>query len=257
LGLSGDAPTSPPADAAPAPIAPRIRLHVWDSAIAQERPDLAIPARSITRPACEGLQRKPLVARIEYRQLERAHPHTPIAYTTPRVRALQARVACVVVCEVRRSSCPVFDRATSGLRETSQAGRVMDRAGIAESGRSCAMALARREVLILARLVPGPPSPGGWSARSRCRPKVGRRICWRPRFETFPAPKRTFGSGGAVSRRVQLLGNLVWLRARRDPDAGCRPEVFAAKGAEIVGIGIDQAAKVDEFARLPGSPTPC
>jgi len=26
-------------------------------------------------------------------------------------------------------------------------------------------------------------------------------------------------------------------------------EVFAAKGAEIVGIGIDQAAKVEEFAK--------
>ena len=67
--------------------------------------------------------------------------------------------------------------------------------------------------------MPGPPSQGRCSARPRCKRKVGRRIYSRPHFETL----------------------LVAVR-----------EVFAAKGAEIVGIGIDQAAKVEEFARTYG-----
>ena len=48
------------------------------------------------------------------------------------------------------------------------------------------------------------------------------------------------GAGAAVAGA--LLGALA-LAGR---------EVFAAKGAEIVGIGIDQAAKVEEFARTYG-----
>jgi len=48
------------------------------------------------------------------------------------------------------------------------------------------------------------------------------------------------GAGAAVAGA--LLGALA-LAVR---------EVFAAKGAEIVGIGIDQAAKVEEFARTYG-----
>ncbi len=51
---------------------------------------------------------------------------------------------------------------------------------------------------------------------------------------------------------MQLLGDMVCSVPRRDPDAGCRPGVFAAKGAEIVGIGIDQASKVEEFAKTYG-----
>src|SRR6266446_1562297 len=68
---SASAPTNPPATAAPAPIAPRIRTSRLASAIAQERPDLR-DSRPVHHAAgLGGLQRKPLVARIEYRQLER------------------------------------------------------------------------------------------------------------------------------------------------------------------------------------------
>src|SRR5437773_9501146 len=68
---SASAPSSPPATAAPAPIAPRIRASRLASAIAQERPDLR-DFGAVHHPAgLRGLQRKPLVARIKYRQLER------------------------------------------------------------------------------------------------------------------------------------------------------------------------------------------
>src|SRR6267143_478324 len=68
---SASAPTSPPATAAPAPIAPRIRTSRLASAIAQERPDLRDSGAVHHAAGLRGLQRKPLVARIEYRQLER------------------------------------------------------------------------------------------------------------------------------------------------------------------------------------------
>src|SRR5256886_11398971 len=68
---SASAPRSAPATAAPAPIAPRIRASRLASAIAQERPDLR-DSGAVHHPAgLRGLQRKALVARIEYRQLER------------------------------------------------------------------------------------------------------------------------------------------------------------------------------------------
>src|SRR6267378_3613049 len=60
-----------PATAAPAPIAPRIRTSRLASAIAQERPDLRDSGAVHHAAGLRGLQRKPLVARIEYRQLER------------------------------------------------------------------------------------------------------------------------------------------------------------------------------------------
>src|SRR5258708_16245250 len=70
------APTSPPTTAAPAPIAPRIRTSRLASAIAQERPNLR-DSGAVHHAAClRGLERKPLVARIEYRQLaRRTAPH--------------------------------------------------------------------------------------------------------------------------------------------------------------------------------------
>src|SRR5882762_3424113 len=71
---SASAPTSPPATAAPAPIAPRIRTSRLASAIAQERPDLRDSGAVHHAAGLRGLQRKPLVARIEYRQLERCTP---------------------------------------------------------------------------------------------------------------------------------------------------------------------------------------
>src|SRR5207248_11628513 len=67
---STSAPSSPPATAAPAPIAPRIRASRLASGIAQERPDLR-DSGAVHHPAgLRGLQRKPRVERIEYGQLE-------------------------------------------------------------------------------------------------------------------------------------------------------------------------------------------
>src|SRR6267378_4739011 len=71
---SASAPTSPPATAAPAPIAPRIRTSRLAGAIAQERPDLRDSGAVHHAASLRGLQRKPLVARIEYRELERCTP---------------------------------------------------------------------------------------------------------------------------------------------------------------------------------------
>src|SRR2546428_8604138 len=71
---SASAPTSPPATAAPAPIAPRIKTSRLAGAIAQERPDLRDSGAVHYAAGLGGLQRQPLVARIEYRQLEWCTP---------------------------------------------------------------------------------------------------------------------------------------------------------------------------------------
>src|SRR5438445_8742820 len=68
------APASPPARAAAAPIAPRIRTSRLAGAIAQERPDLRDSGTVHYAAGLGGLQRQPLGARIEYRQLEWWHP---------------------------------------------------------------------------------------------------------------------------------------------------------------------------------------
>src|SRR5437016_513260 len=81
---SASAPASPPARAAPAPIAPRIRTSRLAGAIAQERPDLRDSGALHHAAGLRGLQRKALVARIEYRQLERC--------TVPRERQHAHRV---------------------------------------------------------------------------------------------------------------------------------------------------------------------
>src|SRR5712691_6418249 len=80
-------PPAPPATAAPAPIAPRIRTSRLAGAIAQERPDLRDSGAVHHAAGLRGLQRKPLVARIEYRQLERCTP--------PQQRQLADRVRSV------------------------------------------------------------------------------------------------------------------------------------------------------------------
>src|SRR6266850_2699074 len=100
---SASAPTSPPATAATAPIAPRIRTSRLAGAIAQERPDLRNSGTLHHAAGLRGLQRQPLVARIEYRQLERGTPprqrqHADRVRPVPRVApALMRRVRGLTV----------------------------------------------------------------------------------------------------------------------------------------------------------------
>jgi len=151
----------------------------------------------------------------------------------------------------------VFDPRDERLAlKTSQAGRVMDRAGSRRSGRSCAMALARRKVLILGAIGAGAAVAGGLVGALALQAQSGAADLRRPRFETFRRQAHLAGVAGP-RRSVQLLGNLVCSVPRRDPMLVAVREVFAAKGAEIVGIGIDQAAKVENLQRPTASPTPC
>jgi len=118
------------------------------------------------------------------------------------------------------------------------------------------MALARREVLILGAIGAGAAVAGGWSARSRCRPKVGGGSAGGPVSRPFRRQAHFAGVAGPC-RRVQLLGNLVCSVREEIPMLVAVREVFAAKGAEIVGIASIRRLKSMKFAKTYRITYPC
>src|SRR5437667_1386099 len=114
------------------------------------------------------------------------------------------------------------------------------------------MALARREALILGAIGAGAAVAGAPLRALVLQRQSGAADLLAGPFRDLPGARRTLREW----RGRVLLCNFwaTWC-------APCREEipmlvavrgVFAAKGAEIVGIGIDQAAKVEEFARTYG-----
>jgi len=114
------------------------------------------------------------------------------------------------------------------------------------------MALARREALILGAIGAGAAVAGGLLGALVLQAQSGAADLLAAPFRDLSGARRTLREW----RGRVLLCNFwaTWC-------APCREEipmlvavrgVFAAKGAEIVGIGIDQAAKVEEFARTYG-----
>jgi thiol-disulfide isomerase/thioredoxin len=111
------------------------------------------------------------------------------------------------------------------------------------------MALARREVLILGAIGAGAAVAGGLVGALALQAQSGA-------AELLTAPLRDLS--GAKRALQEWRGRIVVCNFWATWCAPCREEipmlvavreVFVAKGAEIVGIGIDQAAKVKEFAK--------
>ena len=111
------------------------------------------------------------------------------------------------------------------------------------------MALARREVLILGAIGAGAALAGGLIGALTLQARSGA-------ADLLAAPLRDLS--GAKRTLREWRGRVVVCNFWATWCAPCREEipmlvavreVFAAKGAEIVGIGIEQAAKVEEFAK--------
>ena len=111
------------------------------------------------------------------------------------------------------------------------------------------MALARREVLILGAIGAGAALAGGLIGALTLQARSGA-------ADLLAAPLRDLS--GAKRTLREWRGRVVVCNFWATWCAPCREEIpmlvavreiFAAKGAEIVGIGIDQAAKVEEFAK--------
>src|SRR5438552_8526997 len=114
------------------------------------------------------------------------------------------------------------------------------------------MPVARREALNLGPISPGAAVSVGLLDALEQQAQSGAADLLAAPFRDLSGARRTLRE----CRGRVLLCNFwaTWC-------APCREEipmlvavrgVFAAKGAEIVGIGIDQAAKVEEFARTYG-----
>jgi len=114
------------------------------------------------------------------------------------------------------------------------------------------MALARREALILGAIGAGAAVAGALLGALALQAQSGAADLLAAPFRDLSGARRTLREW----RGRVVLCNFwaTWCAPCREeiPMLVAVREVFAAKGAEIVGIGIDQAAKVDEFARTYG-----
>ena len=114
------------------------------------------------------------------------------------------------------------------------------------------MALARREALILGAIGAGAAVAGGLLGTLALQAQSGAADLLAAPFRDLSGARRTLREW----RGRVVLCNFwaTWCAPCREeiPMLVAVREVFAAKGAEIVGIGIDQAAKVEEFARTYG-----
>ena len=114
------------------------------------------------------------------------------------------------------------------------------------------MALARREALILGAIGAGAALAGGLLGALALQAQSGAADLLAAPFRDLSGARRTLREW----RGRVVLCNFwaTWCAPCREeiPMLVAVREVFAAKGAEIVGIGIDQAAKVEEFARTYG-----
>ena len=114
------------------------------------------------------------------------------------------------------------------------------------------MALARREALILGAIGAGAAVAGGLLGALALQAQSGAADLLAAPFRDLSGARRTLWEW----RGRVVLCNFwaTWCAPCREeiPMLVAVREVFAAKGAEIVGIGIDQAAKVEEFARTYG-----
>ncbi len=114
------------------------------------------------------------------------------------------------------------------------------------------MALARREALILGAIGAGAAVAGALLGALALQAQSGAADLLAAPFRDLSGARRTLREW----RGRVVLCNFwaTWCAPCREeiPMLVAVREVFAAKGAEIVGIGIDQAAKVEEFARTYG-----
>ena len=110
------------------------------------------------------------------------------------------------------------------------------------------MALARREALILGAIAAGAAVAGGLLGALALQAQSGAADLLAAPFRDLSGARRTLREW----RGRVLLCNFwaTWCAPCREeiPMLVAVREVFPAKGAEVVGIGIDQAAKVEEFA---------
>jgi len=114
------------------------------------------------------------------------------------------------------------------------------------------MALARREALILGAIGAGAAVAGALLGALALQAQSGAADLLAASFRDLSGARRTLREW----RGRVVLCNFwaTWCAPCREeiPMLIAVREVFAAKGAEIVGIGIDQVAKVEEFARTYG-----
>jgi thiol-disulfide isomerase/thioredoxin len=114
------------------------------------------------------------------------------------------------------------------------------------------MALTRREVLILGAIGAGAAVVGGLVGALALQAQSGAADLLAAPFRDLSGAKRTLQEWRG--RVVVCNFWATWCAPCREeiPMLVAVREVFASKGVEIVGIGIDQAAKVNEFSRTYG-----
>src|SRR3989449_6619989 len=114
------------------------------------------------------------------------------------------------------------------------------------------MAPASREVLILGAIGAAAAVAGGLVGALVLQAQSGAADLLEAPFRDLSGTRRTLREW--QGRVVVCNFWATWCAPCREeiPMLVAVREVFASKGAEIVGIGIDQAAKIEEFARTYG-----